>query len=189
MDWRADPGGVRRLLARARERGDRRRGGTCAGRGVWSDRDWRVLLRDHRRQGHRPPAERPRGQANRASRHDRDRDRVRRGDRLAGRRHQGRSLGLGAAVDRDHDRTAAAMARPPGPRPPLSAGRMGVDRRTRDPRRDDVRHAVGCDHGNRRGVLLLSTALAGFHDLAGVRRAEQATAETAALSASAGAQP
>jgi hypothetical protein len=38
------------------------------------------------------------------------------------------------------------------------------------------------------GVLLLGTALAGFHDLAGVRRAEQGRAGTAAVSVSAGAQ-
>ena len=37
-------------------------------------------------------------------------------------------------------------------------------------------------------VLLLGTALAGFHDLAGVRRAEQGRAGTAAVSVSAGAQ-
>ena len=39
------------------------------------------------------------------------------------------------------------------------------------------------------GLLLLCTALAGFHDLAGVRRAEQARGGTAAVSLSAGAQP
>lgn len=39
------------------------------------------------------------------------------------------------------------------------------------------------------GLLLLGTALAGFHDLAGVRRAEQARGGTAAVSLSAGAQP
>ena len=39
------------------------------------------------------------------------------------------------------------------------------------------------------GLLLLGTALAGFHDLAGVRRAEQAKGGTAAVSLSAGAQP
>ena len=39
------------------------------------------------------------------------------------------------------------------------------------------------------GMLLLGTAVAGFHDLAGVRRAEQARAGTAAVSVSAGAQP
>jgi hypothetical protein len=38
------------------------------------------------------------------------------------------------------------------------------------------------------GVLLLGTAVAGFHDLAGVRRAQQAKASTAAVSVSAGAQ-
>ena len=39
------------------------------------------------------------------------------------------------------------------------------------------------------GLLLLGTALAGFHDLAGVRRAEQGRGGTAAVSLSAGAQP
>ena len=39
------------------------------------------------------------------------------------------------------------------------------------------------------GLLLLGTALAGFHDLAGVRREEQARGGTAAVSLSAGAQP
>ena len=39
------------------------------------------------------------------------------------------------------------------------------------------------------GLLLLGTALAGFHDLAGVRRAEQARGGTAAVSLSAGAHP
>ena len=39
------------------------------------------------------------------------------------------------------------------------------------------------------GVLLLDTAVAGFHDLAGVRRAEQGRAGTAAVSVSATAQP
>jgi len=40
------------------------------------------------------------------------------------------------------------------------------------------------------GVLLLGTAVAGFHDLAGVRRAaEQVIAGNAAVSASAGAHP
>ena len=39
------------------------------------------------------------------------------------------------------------------------------------------------------GVLLLGTALAGFHDLAGVRRAEQARAGAAAVSVIARAQP
>ena len=39
------------------------------------------------------------------------------------------------------------------------------------------------------GLLLLGTALAGFHDLAGVRRAEQARGGTAEVSLSAGAQP
>jgi hypothetical protein len=38
------------------------------------------------------------------------------------------------------------------------------------------------------GLLLLGTAVAGFHDLAGVRRAERTRAGTAAVSASAGAQ-
>ena len=60
------------------------------------------------------------------------------------------SLGLGAAVDRDHDRTAAAVARPPGSRPPLPAGRMGADCRPGDPRGDDVRHGACRDHGHRR---------------------------------------
>jgi hypothetical protein len=39
------------------------------------------------------------------------------------------------------------------------------------------------------GVLLLGTAIAGFHDLAGVRRTERAESSKAALSASAGARP
>jgi hypothetical protein len=39
------------------------------------------------------------------------------------------------------------------------------------------------------GVLLLGTAVAGFHDLAGVRRTERAEHGKAALSASTGAQP
>jgi hypothetical protein len=38
------------------------------------------------------------------------------------------------------------------------------------------------------GVLLLGTALAGFHDLAGVRRAKQAGAGTAAVPVGAGAR-
>ena len=65
-------------------------------------------------------------------------------------RDRRRSLRLGAAVDRDHDRTAVAVARPPSPYPTLPAGRVGADRRTGDPRRDDVRHAACRDHGHRR---------------------------------------
>ena len=61
--------------------------------------------------GHGPAAAKPGGEANRAGRHDRDSDRVCRGDCAAGDRQRGWSFGLGAAVDRDHDRTAAAVAR------------------------------------------------------------------------------
>ena len=59
---------------------------------------------------HGPAAAKPGGEADRAGRHDRDGDRVRRGDRPAGDRQRGWSFGLGVAVDRDHDRTAFAVA-------------------------------------------------------------------------------
>ena len=164
--------------------------GGCAGRGVWRDRDWRVLLRDHGRSGHRPPAKKCGGQADRASRHDRHRDRVRRGDRPAGDRQRRRSLGLGAAVDRDHDRTAAAVARPPGPYPSLPAGRMGADRRAGDPRRDDVRHAAHRHHGHRRrGAVARYRPRRLPRPRGSPSCASRPAAGTAAVSVSAGAQP
>ena len=53
-------------------------------------------------------------------------------------------------VHRHHDRTTAALARPPGPHPPVSPGGLGVDRRSLDPRCHDVGYRPRRHHGYRR---------------------------------------
>jgi len=71
---------------------------------------------------------------------------------------------------------------------PLPADRLGADRGTSDPRRDDVGNPLVATTGLAAGVLLLATALAGFHDLAKVRRAaDRAKARKTAVAAPAGA--
>ena len=68
----------------------------------------------------------------------------------------------------------------------LPASRVGAHTRARDPRGNLVGHGADRHDRHRGRVLLLGTAVAGFHDLAGVRReSEQATAARLAVSASA----
>ncbi len=118
-------------------------------RGVRRRGDRRVLLCDQGHGWHCPAAQQCGGQADRASRHDRHDHRVRRGVCPPGHRHRRRPLRLGAAVDRDHDRTAAAVAGSRRPHPALSAGRMGANCRTADPRRHLVGHRTHRHHRHR----------------------------------------
>ena len=76
--------------------------------------------------------------------------RVRSGDCLARARQRRGSFRLGAAVDRDHDRTAAALARSPSRRPPLPCGRLAADHRSAGPDRDAVKHRAGRHYRDRR---------------------------------------
>ena len=123
------------LLARARQRGPGRRGfrGPRSGLRRRRDRGLRLRRKGHGRHG--APASEPGGQTDRARSHDRDRDRACRGVHPAGDRERRWALRLGAAVDRDNDRPAAALPRPSRPDPALPASRVGADRRSRDPRR------------------------------------------------------
>ena len=70
--------------------------------------------------------------------------------RAACRGHRGWSQRLGPPVHRDHDRTAVALPRPPGPDPPLPPGRLGADRRTSGARRHPVGFHPRRDHRDRR---------------------------------------
>ena len=51
--------------------------------------------------------------------------------------------------DRDHDRPAAPVSRPPRSHPALPAGRLAAYDRPRDPRRHDVGHTACRDNWNR----------------------------------------
>ena len=136
-------------MACAREPRDRRRRVWCADRGVWCGRDRSLVLRDQGHGWNRAAAE-ARRVRDRAGHHRRNGDRARGGVRPAGARHRRGPLRLGPAVDRDHDRPAAAVARPPRAHPPLPAGWLAVDHRAADPRRHDVRHAAGRHHRHHR---------------------------------------
>src|ERR1039458_7821722 len=147
---RPDPGSVRRFLAGPGQRGDRRIRRVAPDDRVRPGRRRRVRLCDQGRGRHCSPAAEPGGQANRAGCDDRDGARIRCGDRPAGDREWGWSLGLGAAVDRDHDRTVAAVAGSSPGRPPLPARRLGADHRSADSCRDAVGHRAGGHHRHRR---------------------------------------
>ena len=83
------------------------------------------------------------GQEGRGPDHGRHRARVRCSDHPAAGRERGGSCRLDAAVNRDHGRTASALARLPGPDSPLPACRLGAHDRPVDPRRGDVRQGLG----------------------------------------------
>jgi hypothetical protein len=189
MDRRAHPGGIRRLLADTRERRDRGRGGSCSDRGVCGDGDRRVLLRHQSDGGYRPKPSSPEGK------------RIERAVTLATVIQLVASFALPVIViGAGHsDWVLPSIALTIGPL------LLWLDRAVHVPRYRPVGWAliVGplilvaamsgtplvATTGIAAGILLLGTAVAGFHDLAGVRRrTEQAKASDLALAASTGAQ-
>ena len=151
-DRRLHPAGLRRLLAgRAASLSHRRRRREMS----WPRCPPSLVVGVSRSTASgSPPAPAPgppaRSQTHRAVRDRRHHHRAGRILRAARHRHRRRPLRLGAAVHRDHHRTAAAVARPPRPHPPLPPGRLGADHRTGDARRHDVGLRARRDHGHRR---------------------------------------